>query len=249
MRWVIVVAAVLVAGGGVTSAQETPELSVSERLESLEERLLDVEERLAVLESDRACANVYEQAVAYTTVNGKYNTSVPALWDGTPFTVDISSALPNASTLLDAVRQEAEKVEAALGYQVFVAGSVRPLENRTKSQLDNVLFWISPHQRIEIRCCYHPGTAYPWWRIILLPTLANDDAASIGGHARINLIHELYHVLGFRHSDETEGVTMSYPLDFALQNPLDEYGNIVGDSYDHTISTSGDLAQLACIYD
>ena len=193
------------------------------------------------------CTDEYDQALASTTLSGTQNTSVPALWDGmTPFIIDVSSTFPNAHELLGAIAEEAEKVEMALGYQIFVAGNVLPLTDLDESQLADLtsgsqLIPMTPH--VEIRCCDdEAGTAFPWWRMILL---------TVDGEmqARHNVIHELYHVLGFEHSDATEGVTMSYPLDFALENPPDDEGNIVGEWYFYTLSTPTDLAKLACIYD
>ena len=151
-----------------------------------------------------------------------------------------------AHELLNVVEEEATIIHAALGYEIFVAGDVLPFANLTDSQLTNALSGnqlVPPDQHIEIRCCDDfAGTAFPWWRMILL---------TVDGEmqARHNIVHELYHVLGFVHSDETEGVMMSYPLDLALEFPIDEEGNIVGDWYFYTLSTPTDLAKLACIYD
>ena len=192
------------------------------------------------------CVDELEQAVAFTSLDGTYNTGVPTLWDGTPFIVDVSSTFPNAHELLNVVEEEATIIHAALGYEIVVAGDVLPLANLTDTQLTNALSGsqlIPPDQHIEIRCCDdNAGTAFPWWRMILL---------TVDGEmqARHNIVHELYHVLGFVHSDETEGVTMSYPLDLALEFPPDEEGNIIGDWYFYTLSTPDDLAKLACIYD
>ena len=181
------------------------------------------------------CVDEREQALAYTSIPG-YQTSIPELWDGTPFIVDVSSTFPNAHELLNVVEEEATIIHAALGYEIFVAGDVLPLADLAAPQLAH-------DQHIEIRCCDdNAGTAFPWWRLILL---------TVDGEmqARHNIVHELYHILGFVHSDETEGVMMSYPLDFALEFPIDEGGNIVGEWYFYTLSTPDDLAKLACIYD
>ena len=148
--------------------------------------------------------------------------------------MDISSALPNPQDLLDAITQETMKIHTALGYEIIVAGDVLPLEYSTRSSSSLV-----PDQNIEIRCCDDRGygTSYPWRRLILLPNLDNDDAAFAGGHARINLIHELYHQFGFVHRGEAVGVEMSEDLDLALGASL------------YTASTAIDLAKLACIFD
>ena len=180
------------------------------------------------------CNDEREQALAATRRGDGSNVGIPTLWSSIPFIVDISSTLPDPNGLLDAIAQEAERIQVALGYEVIVVGDVLPLEDSTRATRSLV-----PDQHIEIRCCDDRGygTSYPWWRLTLLPTLENDDAAFAGGHARINLIHELYHLLGFVHPGETPGVEMSDDLDLALGDFL------------HTTSTASDLAKLACIYD
>ena len=67
----------------------------SEELSDLKERLVVVEQRLDRMEAYRIvdkyrCTDEYEQAFDYTTVDTSDH-AVPALWDGTPFIVDISS--------------------------------------------------------------------------------------------------------------------------------------------------------------
>ena len=59
--------------------------------------------------------------------------------------------------------------------------------------------------------------------------------------SRYAIIHELYHILGFVHPDETEGVVMSEEL---MYEPRDTDEGI---SFP-TQSTPIDLAKLACIY-
>ena len=60
--------------------------------------------------------------------------------------------------------------------------------------------------------------------------------------SRHAIIHELYHLLGFVHPDESEGVMMSEELMHGAQNTND------GIAFP-TQSTATDLAKLACIYD
>lgn len=189
--------------------------------------------RSTIVVDEHLCTDEYMQALALTTVGGTLTTSVPALWDGTPFVVDVSSTFWNAEDLLDTIAEEAGEVRAALGYEVFVAGEVLPLPDVTKSQIVLVQSGrrlIPPDQRIEIRCCDPAGGkgiggAAPWFRIIML-----EDDAYRSRHA---IIHELYHILGFTHPGEAPGVVMSYLLM----------------SGSPTSSTSLDLAKLACIYD
>lgn len=203
------------------------------------------------IRAGRVCTDERQQAAAHTRGQG-----VPALWNGEPFVVDVSAALPDAQGLLAAVAEEAELVRFVLGYHIFVAGEVL--------ELDIVHWWdleqlppdphveveqppcatgtscreerlLPPEQHIEIRCCVGsgagPGTlgvAYAWWRVILL-----EDAP----HQVI--IHELYHVLGFVHPDE-QGVQMSSSL---------QLNHLAYDPREVTRSTQEDWANLACIYD
>ena len=179
------------------------------------------------------CTDEHEQALALTTVDNYFDTAVPALWDGTPFIVDVSSALPSADDLLDAVAEEAARIHAALGYRIFVAGDVLPLADLTVTPLirfDPGRPLVPPNQHIEIRCCHNSGAAAPWYRMILLSP--DDD----GYQARFAIIHELYHILGFAHPGATPGVEMSRSLDS-------------GDGSVFTRSAPIDLARLACIYD
>ena len=186
------------------------------------------------------CTDEYDQAIDYTDRGILGAAAVPVLWNEAPFVVNISSAFTNADELLDVVADEAEKISQVLGYEIFVAGEILPLADLEKDQLTfSGRQFIPPDQLIEIRCCYHPGTAYPWWRMILLPPLETDDVAFLGGHSRINLIHELYHLLGFTHPGEPTGVEMSEALDHGDF----EAGTI------YSASTPSDLARLACIYD
>ena len=141
--------------------------------------------------------------------------------------------------LLDAIEQEADKIYQALGYEAFVPGDVIPLPD-VQGQF-NCIMWdesdlpscgLPSDHRIQIQCCARgvAGLAYAWWRVILL-----DDDPFQSGHA---LVHELYHMAGYTHPDENHGVRMSRSL---------MYGTM-GRSRP-TVSTSEDLAKLACIFD
>lgn len=195
------------------------------------------------------CMDEMEQAISYassdwimTLASGHAETAVPALWDGVPFRVDVSSTFPNADRLLDAVADEASLIYELLGYRIFVAGDILPLEDLSTSQLEMIsrvsLVNLPPDQHIEVRCCVGSnstiaGTAYPWWRIVLLEP--NDF------QSRHIVLHELYHVLGFSHPDEPEGVVMSDALMYGHGH--DAYGSSIP-----TSSAPIDMARLNCIY-
>lgn len=182
------------------------------------------------------CGDEHEQALAFTTENGVYNTSVPALWDGTPFVVDVSSAFSNANALLNAVSEEADRIRAALGYNLIVAGEVRTLAASGTE--------LAMQQRIAIRCCRpvgYPtaGTAYPSRRSIILKA----------SQARHIIIHELYHLLGLTHpGSEYDAIAMS---DLLMRGrlPTDDEILMGVDGRVPTGSTAEDLEKLACIYE
>ena len=187
------------------------------------------------------CGDEREQAIEYAVLNG-YKTAVPDLWDGTPFVVDVSSTFTNAYGLLDAIAVESARIRNALGYEVFVAGDILSLTDITKSDLyyfDSGSQFLPPDQHIEIRCCYGEGisasgTAFPWWRIVLLE---NDAFQS-----RHIVSHEVWHILGFTHPGNRPGVMMT---DTLMYGPgLDNMGSSIP-----TRSTHFDMARLACIYD
>ena len=217
----------------------------SDEISEIKERLAIVEDRLDRLEAYRAvdkyvCTDEYEQALAFST-RANWEFSVPALWDGTPFVVDISSTFPNADELLDVVEDEAERIRGFLGYEIFVAGDVLPLADLTKDQLVSVAQapqFTPPNQHIEIRCCYGEGisaagTANQYTRVILL-----ENGSFQSRHI---IIHELYHLLGFTHPGNSPGVEMS---DSLMRGPgLTPFGASIP-----TQPTPLDLARLSCIY-
>ena len=201
----------------------------------------EVKERVPTVD-EFVCSDERDRAVAYATLSGLFNQSIPALWDDAPFVVDISSAFTNADELLDVVAQEAARIHDVLGYQVFVAGDVLPFGNLISAQLSTFESGsqrVAPNQRIEIRCCFdgpstHGGTSYPWWRMILL---ASDEFQS-----RHAIAHELWHLLGFTHHAIVPSVLMS---DILTDGPED----VKTGARLPTVPDTFDLAKLACIYD
>ena len=183
-----------------------------------------------------------ERAEAEKAVVGSsYSLDMLAQWDGTPFAVDVSDSFTNAEVLLDAIDREATKIRNALGYEVFVAGDVIPLQDvqglftcSTWDESDLQHCGLPSDNRIQVQCCVNvggtAGRAFAWWRVILL---SPDSFQS-----RHVLIHELYHMAGFTHPDMNHGVPMSTSL---------MYGTM-GRSRP-TASTRDDLAKLACILD
>lgn len=193
--------------------------------------------------SGHVCTDEYEQALAMSTRYGPYDAvSIPALWNGTPFVVDVDAALPYADDLMDDIKREAERVRVALGYDLFVPGDVLPL-NRISyvafaSSKPTDFHLLPPDGNVEIRCCLdggEPGSigmAWAWWRQVMLV----DDSF----YARKALIHELYHLFGFVHPEEQPGVEMSWELYWGSDGPFEGRVNF---------STEADWARLACIFD
>lgn len=173
----------------------------------------------------RTCTDEYDQAYNYSTLGGVFPFSVLAYWNGVPFTVDVSDSLENAHGLLAKVRAEAELLYGILGYEIFVAGDVLPLSDRTLVDYRNAVAGgvplLPPDYHIEIRCCASSamGHAIPSWRQVLLKKSQH-----------MALMHELYHILALGDSD-SETVPMS--------------GSLLRGSR----STAEDWANLACIYD
>lgn len=59
------------------------------------------------------------------------------------------------------VAKEAERIHAALGYEIFVTGDVLRLADVTESQIrdpDSALLLTPPDQHIDILCCYNPDS-------------------------------------------------------------------------------------------
>ena len=145
--------------------------------------------------------------------------------------------------------EEAERIREFLGYEIFVAGDVLPLDDILYLAGD-ASHLMPPNQHIEISCCVYEGDvqgyAYPSWRIIRLSTSHPEHVSIPSRHA---IIHELYHLLGFVHPGQSPGVVMSD----SLMNGDDKVrGWITVDGsrgwFPTTRSTPLDLAQLACIF-
>ena len=201
--------------------------------------------------NDYACSDEQERAIAFTTIPG-WDISVPALWNGTPFMVDISDSFLNAHELLEIVRAEAERVQLALGYEVFVPGAVVPLEDATRSEIATVVTvqsrqLVPPPGRIEVRCCNSEsaGTANAQTRMILL---------SEGPIPSMHIImHEIYHLLGFSHSGSVDGIWMSEILQRGSRFFTGPFTRHFGRDYylqhSPTQPAADDLARLACVFD
>ena len=200
-----------------------------------------------LVDEGHVCTDEADRAFALTAHLG-LGEDIPTLWNGEPFVVDITSIFRNADELLEIVADEADKIADFLGYYVIVPGEVRRLPDVPSSlplTVSTASQYLPPDGRIHVLCCRlseygdadgYLGFARPEWRFVVMH--GNDRSA------RLALIHELYHVLGFHHPGEQTGVPMSATLD--------GFNDLVG--YEEflrrlTESTVEDLERLACVYD
>ena len=162
-------------------------------------------------------------------------------WDGTPIRVDIVNSFPDhvtraeVATLLESIDLVDEKIEAQLGYRILEAGDVLPVPEGMRPGWN----LITPQFR---RTCQLPRDR---GQILGYYTDASNDPPGPGADGQANpgcgtftflkrfmtiwpvpgdtsdalTLHELFHVLGYVHSDNDEdriangnGVRMSYTL-------------------------------------
>ena len=182
------------------------------------------------------CDDERDQALYYSTDYGRHNTSIPALWDGTPFVIDVSSSIVNATQLLGLIADEAARINVAIGYEVIVAGDVLPMADRDVYEMIRMPNVFVSDQHASILCCAAPGkggNAFASLRAILMDRhdVLNSTYA---------VTHELWHLFGFCHPDEVGCIAMSD----RLMNGQRIWPNVVP-----TESTAVDLGKLACIFD
>jgi len=181
---------------------------------------------------NHVCTNEYDKAVLMGNdlFGQPLHNDVATLWGGSPFVVNVSSVFYNAFELLDIVDAEAERIRQAIGYRVVVAGNVLELPWVSGNNADQALMWNAPPDgQIYVFCCNDDpdalGYAQTPRRLMVLNRNPEDAAGAI--------IHELWHLLGFHHPGERDGVTMSRPLNNTWP----------------TSSAAQDLAGLACVFD
>ena len=184
--------------------------------------------------NNHVCTNEYDKALRMgNDVFGQpLHNDVATLWGGSPFVVNVSSVFYNVFELLDIVDAEAERIRQAIGYRVIVAGNVVQLP-RLGGRFDHepiILQNMPPPGQIYVFCCNDDdpdslGYAQTPRRLVVLDHNQDDAAGAI--------IHELWHLLGFHHPGERDGVTMSRPLNNTWP----------------TSSAAQDLAGLACVFD
>ena len=228
---------------------EEPEVPETEPMEPTEPIISELEEARRIVD-EYVCTDEYQQAVNYITLGGHAAVEVvaaPEEWNGTPFVVDISSSFSNANELLEAVVEEAERVNQVLGYKIFEAGRVLPLTdiNYTHVQyfIESSRQYIPPDQHIYMYCCNERnvlGSAYPWWRLAILD---NNPSSS-----RSIIMHELYHILGLTHSTNPSEnlIQESYLLRYGFTQEQIFSGE---DGIGVTLAAPLDLAKVGCIYE
>ena len=154
---------------------------------------------------------------------------VVAEWDGTPIPVDYLPDFPNRQFILDEldeIEALADAIERQLGYRIVERGTIlddfvfpegwreEPIDYREPRAV-----WLAaqaPLDQIPLRLdrvlavhyartfdgrCYE--WALPWRAIIGFSTCAFADPSPIPGWPkRTAVLHELFHVFGFAHSEE-----------------------------------------------
>ena len=199
------------------------------------------------------CTDELDAALGYS--------SLPGLWDGTPFTVNVSAAFPDAADVMNQVRIEADKIHHALGYRILIPGRIVEMPEGPEHVWDITLpsgtydvpccipddiLHPVPDNRIDIRCCivddreddllFDTGFARIGLRTIVLAGDSGESRICPVGRPCLRpavhaVPHELWHLLGFGHPGEP-GVPMSQALAWLTDRPSTE-----------------DMARLACIYD
>ena len=185
-------------------------------------------------------------------------------WDGTPLVFHMFDHFPAVSGVadypasqLEVVRRLAEQIEEHVGYPIIQAGAVIPApEDAPEGWNDPTMYsppgcrdWREPGQVVGMHLSslptWHRGggalsaattcAVVSYWVGDGLPT---DDFWIT--YTRTIIVHELFHVLGFKHSHgdglpESVGVTMSEQLTF-------------GTASGEVLPTAGDLDALRCIF-
>lgn len=199
------------------------------------------------------CTNEADEAALYATL--------PRVWDGTAFPVDVSSAFENAAEIMDEVEAAALSIHRALGYWILTPGEIIDMEPGPEQVWDITLgdetyevpccipddiLHPVPEGRVHIRCCiiddleddllFNSGFARLGQRLVVLAKdMGTLRICRAGGPcwtpSEHATPHELWHLLGFGHPGES-GVPMSETLMWLTGKP-----------------STIDMARLACIYD
>jgi len=205
----------------------------------------------------RVCTDELERARAYI------DSILPREWDGTPFRFDLFDHFPEIAGAdyldgqLEEVRGLAERIEEQIGYPIIEAGSVIPVRANLPQgwngpppiDLGTCDQWREPGQALGIhltgRPYGHQGQG-PMWAApgcALVGYWVGDGLPSTEyrqQYARTAIVHEIFHLFGFKHSDNRE---LPEPVGVFMSRQLTG-GNTSGTLY----PTFNDMDALRCVF-
>ena len=208
----------------------------------------------------RVCTDELERAKSFL------NSALPREWDGTPFRFDLFDNYPEvpggdyAERQLEMARELAAQIEEQIGYPVYEAGGVVPVREGLPDGWDtpshsgpkDCHLWREPGQILAFHLASlpegHQGGgalgAVPWCAILnhYVGEGSTTDPNSAWG--RSGIVHELFHLLGFGHNDET------HPHEVHLGGVFMSKNLTNGDNFTQAFMapTFEDIDALRCVF-
>ena len=163
----------------------------------------------------RVCTDERERARA--------NSVLPREWDGTPFLVDLFDHFPAAAGAgypedqLEVVRATAERIEEQIGYRIIEAGNVVPVpEGLPEGWNDPERWgrtcheWREPGRAVGIHLTELPAGHRGGGALSAMSSCAEfaywvGDGPGDGFWYRNAVVHEVFHLLGFKHPNPNDG--------------------------------------------
>ena len=203
----------------------------------------------------RACTDERKRALTYLAA------ILPREWDGTPLRFDLFDHFPEIAGAdyperqLDEVRLLADRIEEQVGYRIIEAGDVIPVPedmpdgwNKPRANL-RCEQWRKPMWAVGLHLTEipegHDGggalSAVPWCAVV---SYWVGDGPGPGAYSRTAIVHELFHLLGFGHSLETnpdEAYLGGVPMSPQFTSP-NRFGLSI------FVPTFEDIDALRCIF-
>ncbi len=193
---------------------------------------------------------------------GYLDAILPGEWDGTPFRFYLFDDFPEAAGdgylegQLEEVRHLADSITAQLGYPIIEVGGAIPVrENMPEGWNAPTLFgpkgceqWRERGEILGINHTATPpnhaggGASYATPRCAVFSYFLTDGPAmDFPTYARTAVVHEVFHLFGFKHSDdqarkESQGIFMSEQLTRGRDGDRAQY------------PTSDDIDALRCVF-
>ena len=186
-----------------------------------------------------------------------FQAAVPREWDGAPFRFDLFDNFPEiagadySAGQLEAVQRLAERIEDQLGYPIIESGDVIPVPENIPAGWDTptapappyCFQWRKPGQMLGFHLAGLPDghrgggalAASPW-----CGTVAYWVGAGVvpGANGRTAVVHELFHLLGFKHS-----IDLALPDGVFMSEQLTRGGLAAG-----YVPTFEDIEALRCVF-